>query len=87
MCQDGLGQGGPIEGYDISVYHVSTDFKLGTEGTRDHIWPVCLPKNEREYSDRGLKDGFIAGWLDSPPVSQQDPLQLGAESNTFQGVK
>ena len=72
--QEGIGQGGPIEGYDISVYHVVTDFKLGTEGTRDKIWPVCLPKNDREfwYSGRELKDGFIAGWLDTPPVSERD---------------
>ena len=75
------------EGYDISVYQVVTEFKLGTEGTRDNIWPACLPKNDREYSARGLKDGFIAGWLDTPPVSQQDPLQLGVESNSFEGVR
>ena len=85
--QEGIGQGGPIEGFDISVYHVVTDFKLESEDTRDNIWPVCLPKNDREYTGRGLKDGFIAGWLDTPPVSQLDDLQLGFESNSFEGVR
>ena len=81
--QEGIGQGGPIDGYDISVYHVTTDFKLGSGDTRDNIWPICLPKNEGEYEERGLKDGFIVGWLDTPPVSQLDPLQLGAQSVTL----
>ena len=71
------------------MYHVTTDFKLGDvvdgEDTSKHIWPVCLPKNEKEYS--GLTDGFIVGWLDTPPVSQLDNLQLGPESNSFEGVK
>ena len=90
--QEGIGQGGPIDGYDISVYHVTTDFKLGSisldgKDTRKNIWPVCLPKNDREYTGRGLEDGFIAGWLDTPSVSQQDPLKLGPESYSFEGVK
>ena len=87
--QDGIGQGGPIDGYDIAVYHVTTEFKLGStvdcEDTSRHIWPVCLPKNDGDYG--GLKDGFIAGWLDTPPVSQLDPLQLGIQSSTFKGPK
>ena len=92
--QEGIGQGGPIEGYDISVYHVVTDFKLGStvdgEDTSKHIWPVCLPKNDAEFvQDDGTKltDGFIAGWLDTPSVSQVDPLKLGAESATFEGPR
>ena len=84
--QEGLGQGGPIEGYDVAVYHVVTDHTLGGD-TRDNIWPVCLPKNDGEYEARGLSDGFIAGWLDTPPPSQLDPLQLGFESNSFEGVR
>ena len=87
--QEGVGQGGPIDGYDIAVYHVTTDFKLGSTvdgtDTSKHIWPVCLPKNNKEYGK--LKDGFIVGWLDTPPVSQLDPLQLGPQSNSFEGVK
>ena len=77
-----------MEGYDLSVYQVQAvqDFKL-SPATQDNIWPVCLPKNDEEYSGRGLTDGFIAGWLDTPPVSQLDPLQLGFESNSFLGVR
>merc|ERR1711971_1172176 len=80
--RDGIGQGGPIEGNDISVYHVETTFKLGMEvngplglqSTRNHIWPVCLPKDDDEFtSNRGM----IAGWLDSPPVNQVNIGQLG----------
>ena len=89
--QEGIGQGGPIDGYDIAVYHVVTDFKLGSEDTRDNIWPVCLPKNDNDEEftqDEGrLRDGFIAGWLDTPPVSQLNNLQLGFGSNTFDGVR
>ena len=48
IIQDGIGQGGPIEGFDISVYHVETDFILGYEvdgkSTFEKIWPVCHPK-------------------------------------------
>jgi len=84
--REGLGQGGPIEGYDLSVYRVETDFKLSAT-TQQNIWPVCLPKNDEEFTGRGLTDGFIAGWLDTPPVSQLDPLQLGVESNSFRGVR
>ena len=71
------------------MYHVVTDFKLGSENTTDNIWPVCLPKNDKEFvqEDGRLKDGFIAGWLDTPPVSQLNNLQLGFESNTFEGVR
>ena len=87
--QEGIGQGGPIDGYDIAVYHVTTDFKLGSTvdgaDTSKHIWPVCLPKNDGEYG--GLKDGFIVGWLDTPPVSQLDNLQLGFELDSSEGVR
>ena len=64
------------------MYHVETAFKLGMEvntpfgpqSTRNHIWPVCLPKDDDEFtSNRGM----IAGWLDSPPVSQVFSGQLG----------
>ena len=98
--QEGIGNGGPIDGYDIAVYHVVSDqgFKLGSRVTtndspagidsKPYIWPVCLPKNAREFMINGnLKDGFVAGWLDTPPVSQQDNNQLGAESNSFDGVR
>lgn len=75
----GIAQGGPIEGHDISVYHVETNFKLGMtvdgETTQDKIWPICFPKDEDEFtSDRGM----IAGWLDTPPVSQTRSNQYGS---------
>ena len=92
--QEGIGNGGPIDGYDIAVYHVVSDqgFKLGSSpagiDSKPYIWPVCLPKNAREFMINGnLKDGFVAGWLDTPPVSQQNNNQLGAESNSFDGVR
>ena len=71
------------------MYHVTTDFKLGTGDTRDNIWPVCLPKNDKELvrDDGSLKDGFMAGWLDTPPVSQLDNLQLGFELDSSEGVR
>ena len=79
------------------MYHVVTDFKLGDvvddKNTTNNIWPVCLPKNDndKEFMEEGKKgrrrDGFIAGWLDTPPVSQLNELQLGFESNTFEGVR
>ena len=98
--------GGPIEGYDISVYKVKTNFKLGTPPTNlwydpsdpafqitnvvyynnfeSHVWPACFPRDDDEYAtDRG----FIAGWLDLPPQIVRDPLQLGIESFSYQGVK
>ena len=56
--QEGIGKGGPIEGNDISVYHVESDFILGANikrpdknemiYTRDYIWPVCFPKTEKD---------------------------------------
>ena len=73
------------------MYHVTTDFKLGStvdgEDTRQNIWPVCLPKNDEEYEDRGLTDGFVVGWRDTPPVSQLDPQELGAESITLEAAR
>ena len=84
--QDGIAEGGPIEGNDISVYHVETSFKLGMEvngqQTRNNIWPVCLPKDDNEFtSNRGM----LAGWLDSPPVNQIVRGQLG-NAVTGEGV-
>ena len=64
------------------MYHVETSFKLGMEvdtpqglqSTRNHIWPVCLPKDDNEFtSNRGM----IAGWLDAPPINQLLRSQLG----------
>ena len=99
-------KGGPIQGADIAVYKVKTDFKLGTppkylsfdpsdsknDNTtkelynefKNHVWPACFPRDDDEYAtDRG----FIAGWLDLPPQIVRDPLQLGIESFSYQGVK
>ena len=96
--------GGPIQGHDIAVYKVQTDYKLGTppkylwfnasdplyqyvlplyDNFQSHVWPACFPKDDDEYAtDRG----FIAGWLDSPGTLQ-DPLQLGIESFSYEGLK
>ena len=53
--KDGIGQGGPIEGFDISVYHIETDFILGYEvdgkTTDKKIWPVCHPKVNKLQSN------------------------------------
>ena len=97
--------GGPIQGFDICVYKVETEFILGTPPTylwfdqydpnyqenieaynnfENHVWPACFPRDDDEYAtDRG----FIAGWLDLPPQIVRDPLQLGKESFSYQGVK
>ena len=66
------------------MYHVETTFKLGMEvngplglqSTRNHIWPVCHPKDDDEFP-RDSNRGMIAGWLDSPPVNQVNRGQLG----------
>ena len=97
--------GGPIEGYDIAVYKVKTDFKLGTppkyllfntsdpshqpffsnyyNDFKSHIWPACFPKEEADYA---TKRGFFAGWLDSPGTLK-DPLKLGIESLSYDGLR
>ena len=53
IFQEGIGQGGPIEGYDIAVYHVETEFKLGSTvdgvDTTTRIWPICHPKVSSGY--------------------------------------
>ena len=93
--------GGPIEGFDISVYKVKTDFKLGTPPSKlwydpsesnlpdnyyeTHVWPACFPRYDDD--DYASNRGFIAGWLDLPPQIVRDPLQLGIESFSYQGVK
>ena len=51
---------------------------------KSHIWPACFPKDDDEYP---TERGFIAGWLDLPPQIVRDPLQLGIESFSYQGVK
>ena len=101
-------KGGPIQGNDIAVYKVKTNYKLGTPPTnlwfnasdpknqgiandlynnfKTHIWPACFPKDDDEYPPE-TKRGFIAGWLDLPPQILRDPLQLGIESFSYQGVK
>ena len=97
--------GGPIEGFDISVYKVKTDFKLGTppsklwfdpsnpffdgvveahENFTNYVWPACFPRHDD--NDYASNRGFIAGWLDLPPQIVRDPLQLGIESFSYQGV-
>ena len=89
-------KGGPIQGADIAVYKVQTTYKLGDPPTYlfyeppknlefvDFIWPACFPRDDDEYP---TERGFIAGWLDLPPQILRDPLQLGIESFSYQGVK
>ncbi len=55
-------EGGPIDGYDISVYKVDdTDFKMNPS----FIWPACLPKSEESYI-KGNR-GILAGWRAPTP--------------------
>ena len=88
-------KGGPIQGADIAVYKVQTNYKLGDPPTYlfyeppkqkfvTFIWPACFPREDDEYP---TERGFIAGWLDLPPQILRDPLQLGIESFSYQGVK
>ena len=51
---------GPIEGYDIAVYHVDdTNLRLKEES----IWPACLPRAGQNYQK------FVyAGWADPEPL-------------------
>ena len=81
--QKGVGEGGPYEGNDISVYHVETDFVMQYSTDEDSpsrntwIWPVCLPKDDSDpnfETDRGM----IAGWLDAPPIDQTYTKILGS---------
>ena len=65
-------------------YNASEDPFYNYDYYKSLIWPACFPRNDDEYpTDRG----FIAGWLDLPPQIVRDPLQLGIESFTYQGVK
>ena len=99
--------GGPIEGFDISVYKVKTNFILGTPPSKlyfdptdpafkptvenfynnfeNYVWPACFPRHDED--DHASNRGFIAGWLDLPPQIVRDPLQIGIESFSYQGVK
>ena len=75
--KEGIGQGGPIDGFDISVYHVETDFLLGEDATsKNFIWPICLPKNEDQITADKTK-GLLFGWLDTPPLQQRDSTEFG----------
>jgi hypothetical protein len=55
--------GGPIEGYDISVYIVDDGNFTADTST---IWPACLPKADKEYvaGNRGI----LVGWNDPKPT-------------------
>ena len=72
------------------MYKVKTNFTLGDVEdfwiNNGHIWPACFPRDDDEYPKEN-KRGFIAGWLDLPPQIVRDPLQLGLESFSYQGVK
>ena len=90
-----------MAGHDIAVYHVTSmdpEFKLGQKITDDDnqeidtkrfLWPICLPKNDAEFESNGVKltDGFVSGWLDTPPVFQQNRRLLGKISDSVDGVR
>ena len=72
---------------------MQTDFKLGMvvddidgdgndDSTKDYIWPICLPKNDNEFTS---KRGMLAGWLDTPPIQQTASNLLGGIT-TGEGV-
>jgi hypothetical protein len=51
-------EGGPKDGYDISVYIVNDrNFQMNSS----FIWPACLPKSEENYI-KGNR-GILAGWI------------------------
>ena len=75
--QEGVGEGGPYEGNDISVYHVETDFVLDNTDDNRWIWPVCLPKDDSDTNFETNR-GLIAGWLDAPPIDQTYTKILGS---------
>ena len=85
LFQDGIGNGSPYEGSDISVYHIETDFLLGAvanisgepQTSQPWIWPVCHPKNDNDPEFQSKK-GMVAGWLDAPPVDQTFTNIFGA---------
>jgi hypothetical protein len=56
--------GGPIGGYDISVYIVDDS---NFTAKKDSAWPACLPKTEDSYlaGNRGI----LAGWNDPRPTA------------------
>ena len=58
---------GPINGSDISVYHVDDrNFRLN----ESYIWPACLPRTLPRTPDEQKKD-FFTGWIDSEPHYKQ----------------
>ena len=60
--------GGPINGYDISVYIVDdSNFTMH----QDFIWPACLPRAEEAYIPGNR--GILAGWLALLPTSFFNP--------------
>ena len=49
-----------------SVATRAVNCNLNDDGTCDYIWPICLPKNDEEFTSQ---NAMIAGWLDTPPIS------------------
>jgi hypothetical protein len=55
-------EGGPKDGYDISVYIVNdSNFTMNSS----FIWPACLPKAESQYVDGNR--AILAGWIAPSP--------------------
>ena len=58
-------KGGPIDGYDISVYIVDdSEFKMDA----DFVWPACLPRRDDGSSYLPGNRGILSGWLAPPPL-------------------
>jgi hypothetical protein len=78
----GSSSGGPIGGYDISVYIVDdSNFKANKNST----WPACLPKTEDSYlaGNRGI----LAGWNDPRPTAYVGGVTVQDYANRYLVVR
>ena len=65
LSKSSEGEGGPIAGYDISVYIVY-DNNLASRMNTSSIWPACLPRAEAAYMSGNR--GILAGWNEPQPT-------------------
>jgi hypothetical protein len=65
LSQGSSVEGGPIEGYDISIYIVD-DTVLKQRMNKSTIWPACLPQIDNSYVSGNR--GILAGWNDPLPT-------------------
>ena len=57
--------GGPIDGYDVSVYFVD-DGSFADRLNKSSIWPACLPQAEKSYLPGNR--GILVGWNEPKPT-------------------